>query len=666
MNNLLLKMIERKNKMYNKCVKQPLNIELKHDYSVYKNYLINEIRHQKNEYYKNILVSNNNNPKKQWDTIKTLIGEQSKGDDKIFLKDMNNVLIRDPLAVTNILNDYFCSVASDLRESIKIDQTFTSMLENEYRIMFKQESCDKSVFFYPTCKEEILEIIKSLSNRKAPGADSITPMILKSIDMYIVDVLVYLINFSMSSGEFPLDLKTAIVKPLFKKNDKTIPGNYRPIALLSIFSKLLEKIIKVRLVNFLEKYNYFSDKQFGFRKKLSTSSALIHFMGQVYTGLNNGKYCAGLFVDVMKAFDTVDHFTLLTRLEEAGVRGVPLQWFQSYLSGRTQRTKVAEAVSDLGDTEHGIPQGSVLSGPLFLVYANNLCDGRFKGNLCAFADDTALFYEANSLEQLKINMQCDVNALRWWFTSNFMVMSPKTKYIIFNLSKNVNFTSPIIYHNASCNNANLICKCQEIEKVNEIKYLGLYLDSKVNWKTHINYVQKKLVKYIRVFYLLKYVCNQHLLRTVYFAMINSKLEYGLTIYGGAYKTSLQPLIVLQKAFVRIISNKIKTEHAAPLFKTLEILPLRNLYIFKVLRVFFERSGNAGNINLDRKVTLRNKNDADIPKPNLTAFKKFYLFLAPKFFNRLPESIKICKNKVNFAKQLRSFLINLENVDSLYE
>ena len=237
-------------------------------------------------------------------------------------------------------------------------------------------------------------------------------MILKSIDVYIVDVLVYLINFSMSSGEFPLNLKTAIVKPLFKKNDKTIPGNYRPIALLSIFSKLLEKIVKVRLLNFLEKYNYFSNKQYGFRKKLSTSSALINFMSKVYTGLNNSKYCAGLFVDVMKAFDTVDHVTLLTRLEEAGVRGVPLQWFHSYLSGRTQRTKVSGVLSDLGDIQHGIPQGSVLSGPLFLIYVNNLCNGNFKGNLCAFADDTALFYEANSIEQLKIDMQYDVNALR--------------------------------------------------------------------------------------------------------------------------------------------------------------------------------------------------------------------------------------------------------------
>ena len=237
-------------------------------------------------------------------------------------------------------------------------------------------------------------------------------MILKSIDVYIVDVLVYLINFSMSSGEFPLNLKTAIVKPLYKKNDKTIPGSYRPIALLSIFSKLLEKIVKVRLLNFLEKYNYFSNKQYGFRKKLSTSSALINFMSKVYTGLNNSKYCAGLFVDVMKAFDTVDHVTLLTRLEEAGVRGVPLQWFHSYLSGRTQRTKVSGVLSDLGDIQHGIPQGSVLSGPLFLIYVNNLCNGNFKGNLCAFADDTALFYEANSIEQLKIDMQYDVNALR--------------------------------------------------------------------------------------------------------------------------------------------------------------------------------------------------------------------------------------------------------------
>jgi hypothetical protein len=160
---------------------------------------------------------------------------------------------------------------------------------------------------------------------------------------------------------------------------------------LSIFSKILEKVIKIRLVGFLEKKNYFSKNQYGFRQKLSTNTALLNFMTEVYRGVNEDKQCAGIFVDIMKAFETVDHGILLGRLQEAGVRGVPLKWFASYFRVRTQRTRVGKVMSVQGSMEYGIPQGSVLSGTLFLIYVNSLCNGSLRGNLVAFANDTALF-----------------------------------------------------------------------------------------------------------------------------------------------------------------------------------------------------------------------------------------------------------------------------------
>jgi hypothetical protein len=477
-------------------------------------------------------------------------------------------------------------------------------------------------------------------------------------------VLVYLINFSMITGEFPKELKTAIVKPLFKRNDKLDPSNYRPISLLSIFSKILEKVIKVRLVSFLEKNIFFSKKQYGFRKKLNTNSALLHFMSEVYRGINEGKQCAGLFVDVMKAFDTVDHSILLDRLQEAGVRGIPLRWFSSYLSGRSQRTKVGRITSEQGLIEHGIPQGSVLAGPLFLIYVNSLCNGSFRGKLVSFADDTALFYKADTIELLFQNMQYDVNALRWWFTNNYMVMSPKTKYILFNLTRCVKFPLPLKYHKVRCSNQSNTCDCLDIQQVKEIKYLGLLVDEKINWKPHINYLKSKLITYLRVFYMLSFVCNRQLLRTVYYALVNSKMEYGLIVWGGAYATNLNPLITIQKTFVKIIMHKKKTDHSAPLFKTLKILPLRNLYIFKVLRLFFDRSGHMNVHRMYRTGSLR-RFDIHIPKPNLTHFKKFYLYLAPKFFNCLPLTLKMCECKIWFTRQLWEYLLERESVDNFF-
>lgn len=218
------------------------------------------------------------------------------------------------------------------------------------------------MFLYPTDKDEIRKIINMLKTRKAPGHDDITSRLLKHICESILDVLTCLINFSKSSGEFPDILKFAVVIPLYKKSDKFSPSNYRPISLLLVFSKIIEKVVKSRLVNFLNSKNYFSDQQFGFRSGKNTNDALLCFMMQVYNGVNEGKYCAGLFVNVMEAFDTVDHTMLLNRLNDAGVRGIPQKWFASYLSDRCQQTRVGDELSDREYLQHGILQGSVLSG----------------------------------------------------------------------------------------------------------------------------------------------------------------------------------------------------------------------------------------------------------------------------------------------------------------
>jgi hypothetical protein len=383
-------------------------------------------------------------------------------------------------------------------------------------------------------------------------------------------------------------------------------------------------------------------------------------MEQEYAGINEGKYCAGLFVDVMKAFDTVDHEVLLSRLYDAGVRGVAHRWFTSYLTGRSQSTKVEGHISDSAALPHGIPQGSVLSGPLFLIYVNNLCNGNFTGNLVSYADDTALFYQANTVEELKIKIQNDVNLLRYWFTNNFMSMSPKTKYIVFTLQRQYFFTSSLKYHEISCNSYN--CLCSNIEQVKEIKYLGLILDENLSWKNHINYLKTKLIKYIRIMYLLKDVCNARLMRTIYYALINSKLEYGLAIWGGCYYTNLKPIIILQKCFIRITCNRHRLEHTDSLFKMLKVLPLRNLYIYKVLKIFFIRSGNEFNDDGQRS---RRNILAPVPRPFLTAFKKFYSYLAPKFFNYLPRQLKEIRNRNKYLRQLKSFLLQ-NNVNIFYE
>lgn len=668
MNDNLLSLIIRKNALYKKTLKHPNDIVLLTSYKKFKNTIQVEVRKTKNTFYQRQFNDNHKNPKKQWKTIYELTGNKDKSDRKIFLYDYNNTLVQDQSRVANIFNDFFLTIADELRTNIELEMDEISRAANfsePANNRFPQGSLSKnSIFFYPTTKSEIINIVNKLESSKAPGFDEITPIVIKNIISSIENVLVHLINLSLNSGVFPDVLKKAILKPLYKKNEKTNPTNYRPIALLSIFSKIIEKVVKCRLVNYLDNLQFFSNKQYGFRSKRNTSDALLNFMTQVYEEVNKGKCSAGIFVDVMKAFDTVDHEILLSRMYDAGVRGIPFKWFKSYLNNRSHITRVGNVFSNTGIIRHGIPQGSVLSGPLFLIYVNNLCEGAFKGNLVAFADDIALFYSSTTLKQLRKDMQEDINLLRLWFTKNYMVMSPKTKYIIFNLSRDIAFSKELKYHSLDCT-ADLDCDCRVIEQVTYIKYLGLNVDAKLSWKIHIDSLKMKLLKYIRIFYMLKTVCKKDLLKTVYYALISSKIEYGLEIWGGTYITTLKPIIILQKCFIRLVSNKAKLEHTEPLFKDLNILPFRNLYIFKVLKIFYDKSGDDRHDIGLRSQTLRRCANVFVPKPNSTAFKNFFLYLAPKFFNKMPDSIKTCENKRKFCKMLKNYLIDNNNTESFY-
>lgn len=660
MSDKLLQKVETKNSLYKSYKKQPNNSERKQFYITFKNNLLDEIKNTKNDYYKRLIGNSGRNPSKRWKLIKEITGTTQKQVDQITLDTEDGSTTSDPDKIANIFNNFFSCIPSKLRDANgKLSNT---NLPVSYTQTFKNTSCTNSIFLYPTTVVEIRQIILGLENRKAPGADNITPSIIKSTLDIIQDIIVFLVNLSLSSGQFPENLKMSIVKPLFKKGNKKDPSNYRPIALLSIFSKIIEKVVKKRLTTFLEKHNLLTNNQFGFRSGLNTEHSLIIFMSNVYNSINNGKPCAGLFIDIMKAFDTVDHNILLQKLHDVGIRGIALDWFQSFLKGRTQQTSVNGHLSTIAPMNQGVPQGSVLAGPLFLIYINDMCDGKFQGKLVAFADDTALFYSADTTQQLAHDMQQDLNILRWWFTVNHMALSPKTKYIIFNRTRNTQFEDKIKYHNINCTELQT-CRCLEIQKVNEIKYLGIFLDQKVSWKAHIDYLKTKIIKYIRTFYMLRPLCTPVLLKELYHALVSSRMEYGIVIWGGTYHTSLKPLITLQKYFIRILSHKTRLTHTPPLFLALNILPFRNLYIFKVLRLFFNRSTTiAAQTRPPKTQTLRNKNSITVPKPNLTMFKHFFTYAAPHFYNHLPETLKQCNSKGKFTRNLKIHLINSNEND----
>lgn len=658
---LLIRLKKRK-QIYKLLMRNPNNAKYKKYYTNFRNRLNFDIKNAKESYYKNKFENSSSDIKSQWKVVNSLIGESRKrcNINEIIVEDG---VVSDCFRIANEFNSHFLNAPNALR--LQVNNSYFNQVLEYNDIFAPRINCKMSFFMKPTTTGEVLSIIHNLKHNKAPGFDGVGSTVVKQIAPSIINVLTYLYNFSLSTGEFPKCLKKAVVIPIFKRGDCRQPNCFRPISLLSVFSKILEKIVKTQLVTFLNRSKFFSNNQFGFREGFSTEDALLTFVESVYDPINNSKKVSALFIDITKAFDTVDHDILYDKLWLAGIRGLPLNWFSSYLSERVQRVSIAGTLGNLGKVECGVPQGSVLGPILFLIYMNDLCNGRFNGRLVAFADDTAFIYENNNLHTLYSEMMRDLYYLRLWFDKNYMILSEKSKYMIFGLRKEVKFALPLKFHEFQCiNSGDIRCDCIEIEEVSSIKYLGLVIDNHLSWKEHVVKLKKELYNNLRKFYLLKQLCRSgKVLVSVYHALIGSRLCYGITCWGGTYSSTIYPVVILQKRFMRLISAKDRLDHTWPIFINLKTLPLRHLYIFKVLKMFFIRS-SAFSVDREAGYNLRRVPAAYVPKSHFTSHQMFYSSVAPRLFNLINSKIENFSTLGQFLTKLKIWLLLQENADEL--
>ena len=431
-----------------------------------------------------------------------------------------------------------------------------------------------SFFTAPSTPYEISDIISTLKSGKSLGPNSIPMKILKSLSSLISIPLSQIINESFKSGVFPDKLKLAKVIPLFKKACLLTASNYRPISLLSIFSKITEKVMYERLYKFLTKYEILYALQFGFRASQSINHALVSLTESIRNSLDNKKFGCGIFIDLQKV---INHDILLTKLEHYGIRGISLAWFKSYLSERKQYVPVYGSNSSHLEVTCGVPQGSVLGPLLFLIYINDIPLSSSKLSFYVFADDTNIYYEAENLYQLQRTINNELKKVKVWFDVNKLSLNiDKTNYII--------FKSP---QHSSSESVSIKIGCFTVKRTSYVKFLGVLLDESLSWKYHLTEPSKKLARTCGMFFKVRHFLPIDVLICLYNSLFSPFLQYGIVVWGLTYESYINPVFLLQKRAVRAISFEQFTSPSSPIFLDLKILRLHDLFQLKLLSFVYD-------------------------------------------------------------------------------
>jgi hypothetical protein len=510
------------------------------------------------------------------------------------------------------------------------------------------------MFLNPTTQLEISQIIDKLKNC-ATGWDGIPSSVLKSSKNHITSVISHIIDLSLSQGVFPSELKLANIIPIFKAGDKQITGNYRPVSLLTMFSKIYERVFYSRLAHFLNMQKTLFEYQFGFRTNHSTGMALTILLDKIINALEKGHLKIGIFLDFSKAFDTVNHQILLDKLNRYGVRGIANTWIRSYLDKRTQFCTYDGKKSKTKYITCGIPQGSILGPLLFLVYVNDLHSATKNSDIILFADDSNIFSGGKTITEIQNNLNAEMPKLIKWLQANRLSLNvDKTHAMVFG-TKNEEIKKSL---KVQINDATL-------EVINKTTFWGVMIDDQLNWKSHVLYTSKKIAKAIGIISMARRVFNRDTLKQFYYAFVYPYLIYGNIVWGKAGKTILWPIFRLQKILIRMMNNIPSRSSSTEYFNQMQILKLRDIHTLTIGLFMYKYKTNSLP-NIFNNFFTKNREYHDYPtrssanyRPPIIKTKianNFVRKTGTSLWNQLEGKIDTTVKMVTFKRHLKKHIL----------
>ena len=622
------------------------------DWSQFKkcrNAVNNEIKQAKEQYFKNALRVNEGDPRKTWRIINELTSRKNHTSSVKEIK-FNNNSISDSHELSSTFNNHFSSVGlkliDDIQQSGNIPSYFDYLEETEHRFELNTIECSK-----------VFSLLSKLCKSKATGLDKISARLLRECADLVASSLCCIFNRSITSGIFPTEWKFTKVVPLFKQGERSDLNNYRPISIIPVVAKVFERIVYNQFYEYLTENNLISSSQSGFRSFHSTATALLEATDSWAFNIDKGNVNAVVFLDLKKAFDTVDHTILLSKLKAFGVTGVTYNWFNSYLDDRKQKCFVNGCLSDSKPLLCGIPQGTILGPLLFLLYINDLPNCLSISQPRMYADDTHLTFASNDVTILEENMNNELTKVSEWLIANKLTLNrSKTEFMLLGSRQRLSTLSgPLSF---SING-------DSIKQVEFAKSLGVYIDKNLTWNLHITNISKKIASGIGILKRSRSFVPFKTLLCIYNSLVQPHFDYCSVVWGNCNKTLASKLQKLQNRAARVLTSSSYDANADDLIARLGWNKLDVQFKFQTAVMVYKSLNGLALDYLRTMFSSRSDTCAyslrgstgklTVPLPRTNFLKNSFSYRGAVVWNSLPVDLRQAQTLTSFKSGCSSFV-----------